>query len=366
MKLRLDSPLVRLYRRAYVEDRAWLVALGLTPQVDYVPEDVRRQIRVNVPDLEARMVLFRDWLVQENDRLNTEAAEACYEQMEKGRLSLCPFFWKTMAGVFVYGLVYVPSRAVINFLDQFLFSPVINARESTINWFQRIFTRQVLVSLCAICATVLLLLSLTSGFWGMTAQFGDHVVEQFRFLGHELSEEASRNQAAKARLAEEAAKAQVDAQVRAESEQAVRQIWTLAYPEQAEAEALALRQAADKAAQAKARQKADEARWRAQAKAEEWRAFWGDVKDVGIFLGACVLMLITGILVLVAAVWFLDFLDKAVDLVLSLFVLVCFINYPKFGDGLGTLVDGIWDFGRMCWGFAKAVKARACPLLQFQ
>lgn len=366
MKLRLDSPLVRLYCRAYVEDRAWLVALGLTPQVAYVPEDVRRMIAVNMPDPERRMVLFQDWLVQENDRLNTEAAEAVREQMEKGRLSLCPFFWKTMAAVFVYGLVYLPSRAVINFVDRFLFSPVSRVTETTVSWFQRIFTRRVLVSLSSVCVTGLFLLSLTSGFWGMAAEFTGQAVEQFRFMGHELSEEVSRNRAAKARYAEQAAKAQAEAQARAESEQAVRQIWALAYPEQAEAEAQALRQADAEATQAKARRAAEEARWRAQAEAEEWRAFWKDVKEVVIILTAFLGLVIGSILLLVGFVWFLDLLDKTVDLVLGLFVLVAFINYPKFGDGLGWVVDGIWDFGRMCWNFGKAVKARACPLLQFQ
>lgn len=80
----------------------------------------------------------------------------------------------------------------------------------------------------------------------------------------------------------------------------------------------------------------------------------------------CAGVLVGGILLTIFLIYLAFLLDKLGDLVLSGFVLLVFINYPKLGNGMGVVVDGTLDFLRMCWHFALAVKACVCPLLQFQ
>lgn len=407
MHLRKVSPLVWLYSRAYVEDRGWLALLALTPQVECAPEEVHKafpeypQFRAKLEALNAaNKAMYAEgtaraewercrevweeakagfqnarvdldqvegsWVAQENIRLNEEAGKAAREQMEKGRLSLCPFFWKTLAAVVIYGVLYVPLRAFFTLLDRYLFSPAVQVGEATVGWFQWIFTNRVLLALGSSFAVLLFLFSLSGPFWSQAGEFMGQVGNSLTQLGHDLVEEVERNQATKARLAEGKAKAEAEAKVLAQSEAEKRVIWVLAYPERAEAEALAVKEAATQVAQAAALAQAQQAKWDARQATYERGQFWQDLKSVGLIVLLCAGGLVGVILLTVILAYLVFLLDKVGDLVLSGFVLVVFINYPKLGNGMGVVVDGTLDFLRMCWHFALAVKARACPLLQFQ
>lgn len=139
MKIRKDAWHLRLYRRAYIEDRGWTS----------VPEPVFQewwQHHNSDPTIQACLAMMRsgevefggwqDWSAEDVEEVGRwlEAAHETYEQarvnwfaskrteyhaaraaelrerLERERMSLCPYFWSVVAAVVIYSAVVRPWR----------------------------------------------------------------------------------------------------------------------------------------------------------------------------------------------------------------------------------------------------------------
>lgn len=418
MRIESGSPLAamaRLYWRAYVEDRDWLLALASVGERD--PKRTERETWPTWVEYDANclardkaLLAYQDPKVTDKEEINRlhvaylaadklarQSGQAYYEavrewervtllaenetereetrkQMDEGRLTLCPFFWSCVYAFFVYQCLYVPYRVVRNWVSSWVKRH--SAATNRILW--SVFG---LISVTVLTLFFILLAPETSHKVGLALGLVEPppVVAPYEPSAEDLArwatERVERERLAEIKLAEREAQAKAEAEARVREEADRQARWLLEAP-QREAQAKV-----DAAAYA-----SDQTRRKA--------GYWGHVgrralhigKGIGFF-GGVILAIVVGFVIVVVAcayIWSLvegackngftklgklvygaSFRPWLVDSIVA-FLEGCI----EFEDWVNGKVMGVWNpihsLGSMVgqflyWRFYR----KACPLLTF-
>lgn len=399
-----ESAVTRLWCRAYIADREWLVQMalsGLNPQVLNAPRDVRctwpefdilqaarREADVayeafHNPDLPAMdFEVARERLIQANKRL-WEARTAHYavdfkwaqdkvreeslaaavdnaQRMAEGRVSLCPFFWSSLGAFFLYQCVFCPYRACENWVKGWVAShtTAVKRAESALG---------VLV-LVGFLGALLLLVGLAVP-WGKLVAVPVDVVQAVAEMPGEYAEH-SRQKAEWAQQQEAAAQAD---KLRQQADTDAKLAWRRDH----QAEWLA-QEAARQAEETRqlAAAVADKAYWeqvRAALEAEESHKFWQWARGFTTLLGVVVVLCVGMVALSAVAMYAVPVAwDLLVNGVLSLVVLTL-VACPWIDSSLS------WVDAKIQWAFsllqdvfklfgarAQAAHRGVCPFIRFE
>lgn len=410
------AAMARLYRRAYVLDREWLLEPKLGSEPEYparmeretwpswqrfnaariTQEEALKSYNEFPPDKVGRKRCWEVYLMACTETRHAEAAyrqavrewrdqrvrlqdaaegEAVRTQMDEGRLTLCPFFWSCVYAFFGYQCLYVPYRRVRNWLLQWMEAHPLATKR--IGW-----------SVLDMALTALLFLLLQVFFPGPLEQLAQSlglveppVVEiQPPPTAEELARQAEQRAAWQAEEAERqrlAAIEQAKLDAAAKAGQVERQArWEVEAPQRA---AWAKAQAEAAAREADRRQ------------AGYWEHIWRRTLHIAgqaHYYLAWMIGIVGGfVLVVIGLTYLWQMVEVAYTsafpmLGLSLYAL--FLRYPKLESALSAVINGFNAFeswvGRKMWALWSPVRSlgvmvgqflywrfyrKACPFLKF-
>lgn len=422
-KVGRKSPVRRLWRRMYVDERDWVAWYTLqlnSGEQEYPPEEewnkwpVRMEAKtlggardkayteLQAPGLDksewkrrrdiyhaadeahraaldklrqARLEWWQDQVRRENDEQGWQNLERL---QNKGMLSMCAYVQSCIWGLPPY-LAFSAGREVAQW-----WQGQVAAHETTFQRVQRWATRVavVLAAVAAVAAASFIVVELVGDYRESKAE--------------QLRQEAALIEWEEQRAAEEAS--------RLADGQRKEQIRKLAYPEQVAAEEAAVRAAAMKAeAERQATEparKAQQAKWDAERREYQRRHRFDFIQGLTLLCGGVVGFLVVSTLALVAFGWMVfqvgRFLSWAWEWFWILVVLHTFVRRPQGTESVYNLLVDLWNgiahwfhrwvvrplaafWSGLCWvgrgiaevarllgGYAAAMYRGICPLLEFE